>query len=144
MDREAVSRLLNLLLRTERFGLAVQLLETTPHATAASYAHWQRIRETIQHTNHHAAILSGLLQQLRLPEEPGTFEPRVANFNYQTVDSLVPLLIEAQQDEIATYDDVLSHEADLPAAVAATLRGLRDANVEQLKVYESLQETAPA
>jgi len=136
MDRDALAEQLNTLLNIERHGLGVQLLATTPHLTPDTYPVWNEIRDLIHLTDEHTEKLSGLFTRLELRARPGVFNPSVANYNYQTVESLLPLLIAEQKQEVQVYESALDQIDD--ENIRAELQAMLEDNRRQLDRFEEL------
>lgn len=111
------------LIATETRSLARHLDEASPYLSPKAYAVWSTIKSMAAVSRDHARRLSGLLKALDLPQRPRTFDPSVANYHYQSLESLLPLLIDEKRQQIATYERALTQasDADLAAVLAQLL-----------------------
>lgn len=127
------------LIATELQSLARHLDEARPYMSRRAYKVWPRLRPMAAVSRDHARRLTALLTRLSLPQRSRTFDPSVAAHHYQSLESLLPLLIEEKTRQIAAYEQAVAQVAaagaDHAAAVddvAATLSDLLDENRRQL------------
>lgn len=139
---DALADILNDLLAAEMRGLAQHLDTASPYLSARTYRAWAKLRPMAAVSRRHARRLTQLLADLDLPIRPRSFDPAVAFSHYQSLDSLLPLLIEQKRRQIADCQHAMKQRG-LPPVVAAALASILRDNQAQLDVLLDVLRTMP-
>lgn len=140
---DALADILNELLAAETGGLAQHLDTASPYLSARTYRAWAKLRPMAAVSRRHARQLTQLLADLDLPIRPRGFDPAVAFSHYQSLDSLLPALIEQKRRQIAVCEQAIN-QPDPPPAVADALRSILSDNQAQLDVLLEILRTMRA
>lgn len=129
------------LIATELWSLARHLDEAWPYMSRKAYVVWPRLKPMAAVSRDHARRLSQLLTRLNLSQRSRTFDPCVAGFHYQSLESLLPRLVQEKRGQIAAYEQVIENVVAAGAdQLAATLTGLLEEN--RLQLAQLLQAAA--
>ncbi|MCE9592202.1 MAG: hypothetical protein K8S99_16985 [Planctomycetes bacterium] len=115
MNAQALADELNVLLTTETRSLVRHLNEARPYLTPRTFPIWKKIEGMMHDNDIHAAHLNTLLEGVRITPRPVSYNSEVASYHFLTLDSLIPLLIEEKQSQVAAYQRALEHASASPA-----------------------------
>lgn len=146
MNAQALADELNLLLYTEARSLLRHLEEAKPYVTPKTYGVWRQVEVMIHQSQQHAERLSDLLESIRTTPKPVAYKAEVGALHYLTLDSLLPLIIDEKQRQIAAYQRAIEHagashdDEDLREELTVLLAEVR----VQLDTLEALRSNLPA
>lgn len=146
MNVQALANELNVLLYSETRSLVRHLDEARPYLTPKNYRLWKQIEVMIHQSQDHASRINELLDGIRAVPKPVSFRSELSNLHFLTLDSLLPLIIEEKQRQLAAYQRAIEHAGT--AAESADLReelGILFTEVRaKLDELEAMQRDLPA
>ena len=128
MNDDLLSRDLNELLALETRGLLRFLDGAAPYLTAETYKIWAGLRQMAAATSSHARRLTEILESLKLPVRPASFQTAMANYHYATLTSMLPLLVAETRRQVTVYEQAVAHASDrrlIADALGSMLSGKR-------------------
>ena len=133
----AVARLVNRLLAIEMRSFMRHLDESKPYLDPSTVKAWERIK-VLSHTSvEHGQKLVGMLRDLDQVPDITPFSSSVAGMHYLRLDSILPLLIDEEKEQIAAYRVVINACAGTPQA--KELAAMLEENMRQLSELEDIQ-----
>lgn len=140
MNNPALADDLNHLLASEARSLFRHLDEAKPYLTAQSYRAWREIEAMSHACREHGERIAAILHRLDLPQRPISFRPEVTNYHFLSVPSLLPLLIDEKNRQVAAYQRVLGRSTG-SAEIDDELAALLAEKQAQLQKLESFRGT---
>jgi hypothetical protein len=140
MNTDALANELNQLLATETRSLVRHLDEAKPYLSPKTYKAWHAVQQMGHVSEEHSHQLVNLFEKIERTPKAIAYPAEVANYHFLTLESMLPLLIEQKQGQIAAYRRAIEHAAGDPR-VDDELAALLAENAEQLAQLESFQSS---
>jgi bacterioferritin (cytochrome b1) len=141
-DPKVIADELSDVLATETQGLLRHIIGSAPHVTPKTYDTFTLLKKIAANSAHHARRVSRLFDALELSPRPRSFDPRVANYHFLSVASVLPAIVDEKQRQIAAYERAIDHIGDNPR-YRVELQALLEENREHLQQLQALLNPEP-
>ncbi len=130
MNAEALGEELNEMVALATRGMLRYVVDSTPYLTTKTFAIWNQVRAIGDAVTAHGRALTGMLEQLEVPQRPASYSIDMGRFPFTSLESLLPCLI----DEARRRVDVNERAAALAEEDEALRRQL-DSMLEENRAH---------
>lgn len=135
MDFPAISAALNQLLDIEQQSFALRIHESNPYVSLSEVAVGNAVRSMALHARSHREALSEMIFELGGQPVPRRAIIETAGLHYLDMFSVMPALLEAQENVVAQYKQLTPRLAGHKpaAALAAKILARHESDLETLR-----------